>query len=735
MLENIGLFTYGTASASFAALGLLLALLRGSNPLNLSLMIACITTALSHALLAASSVSTAMPTTLIDLGELTRNGCWLFVLLQLLGLQSDGNSASIRGRHWRRAFFVSASAALLLVTLQSVFSIPGPDADISSQLIIIMWLLFALLGLLIIEQLFRNATPNARWSIKYLCLGLGIVFVYDFFIYAEALLFLELDAELWQARGLVHAIATPLLAVSIIRSNDWRVNLQISHQVAFHTATLIGAGLYLLGMAAAGYAIRYLGGSWGGVLQTGFLAAAAVLLALLLFSGKLRAQTRAFLNKHFFSYRYDYREEWLKFTQALGGLDDNVAEGIIRTMAPLASSPGGVLWASSDDDQPMHVLAHWQMRLNQPGAGLERLPDWLLEHDWVIDLTEWRRSPDIYENLELPAWLQQEEQIWLVIPLIFRDRLQAVLMLARTDIKSSLNWEDRDLLKTAGRQAATHLAQHLTSKALVEARQFDAFNRLSAYVVHDLKNILAQQSLIVSNAKKHRNNPAFIDDMISTVDNSVARMRRLMEQMRSGVRGGPTDRVSLKELLQDVIAGRATSRPVPHAEFGSGEKSDGEGEPAADSESSPDFAVEADRDRLATVFNHLIQNAQEATDDQGQVLVRLDCAGNTVTVAIEDTGSGMTAEFVRSRLFRPFESTKGLTGMGIGAFESREYIRQLGGDITVDSTPGKGTTFCITIPRRADDFPSSYSAQHNAVNPVQSGVTTDVSIGNGKSET
>lgn len=677
---------YATASASYAVLGVLLALFRRNNPLGLSLLTACVISASWAGIVALSYVVVDMPVTAVQVSELARDACWLFVLLQLLGLQRGGSPWSIGKWRWRRLFILALAAALGVIVIRPLLLIP-PSADgLHSQLVLGLWLILALLGLMVIEQLYRNSTQNARWSIKFLCLGTGTLVAYDFFMYAEALLFRELDAELWQARGLINTLAMPFLGVAIARNSYWRTNLQISHQVAFHTVTLMGAGLYLMGMAAAGYAIRQLGSSWGGVLQMGFLAAAAALLLVLLFSGQLRAQIQVFLGKHFFSYRYDYREEWLKFTQALASLNEDVAEGIIRIMAPLARSPAGLLWANSDEDQPLHLLAHWQMQLQQPGASLGQLPDWLQKTDWVIDLDEWRRSPDSYKDLQLPAWLQEDEQIWLVIPLIFRDRLQAVLMLKKTALKSSLNWEDRDLLKTAGRQAATHLAQHLASKALVEARQFDAFNRLSAYVVHDLKNILAQQSLIVSNAAKHRDNSAFVDDMISTVENSVKRMQRLMDQMRSGIRSAPAEKTELIELLHAVIDNRKDVLPAPRADW-----------------SVKECFVAADSERLSTVFNHLIQNAQEATDAGGEVIVQLKLDADSVSIDIEDTGIGMTEEFIRDRLYRPFESTKGLTGMGIGAFESREYIRQLGGDIRVTSNPGRGTTFHVVIPTISTD--------------------------------
>lgn len=680
-MANIGLYTHLVAAAAYAVLGGLLLLHRRQRPLGPSLFVACCASAAWAATVALGTLAPYPPLTLLQLSEAIRNLAWLFVLLQLLGLQAHGDPWRWPQHAWRPAFAVAAFALVALASLRALRPALGwLDAAVYHNTMLAVWLLTALAGLLLIEQLYRNGTGAQRWSLKYLCLGVGTVMAYDFFMYAEALLFRQLDANLWQARGIVSALVTPWLAVAIARNRSWQVDLHVSRQVVFHTVTLTGAGIYLLGMATIGYFLRFLGGTWGGVLQVSFLAAALGLLASVLFSGRLRAKLRVWLSKHFFSYRYDYREEWLKFTRSLATIGDNVPEGIIATMAPLAGAPAGLLF--SIDAEQSRLQAHWNMPPpDGRHAGLGNLRGWLAGDDWVIDLDERRRDPDLYEGLELPPWLDAGD-LWLIIPLVFRDRLEGILMLRHSQFKASLNWEDRDLLKTAGRQAASHLAQYLASEALVEARQFDAFNRLSAYVIHDLKNILAQQSLIVSNAQKHRHNPAFVDDMIATVSNSVARMQRLMEQMRSGVRSAPTSPVNIAELLRAVVLERSGDHtPVPTLEA------------AEDS-----YLVVADRERLGTVFNHLVQNAQEATPSDGAVCLSLQPSADWVTITVSDTGRGMDATFIRDRLFTPFESTKGLTGMGIGVFESREYVRQLGGDIDVQSAPGAGTTFFVRLP-------------------------------------
>ena len=629
VLANITLVSYGTTAASFSLLALLLVGYWRVRPLGPVLLLCCFATIAWAATIALGSLASYPPINLIQFSELARNASWLFFLLQLLAIQDDGNPWRWLNKPWVPLF---ASAVLLAGTVLALrpLSTLVPDVSYGDAVdaSLIVWLLVAIGGLLLIEQFYRNAQEQERWGVKFLCLGVGTLFAFDLLMYAEALLFRNLDSQLWQARGFINAMTVPWLAVAIARNRNWRMDVHVSRQIVFHSITLMGAGVYLLAMAVIGYFIKYLDGTWGGVLQISFLAAGSALLFTLLVSGTLRARLRVYLAKNFFSYRYDYRVEWLKFTEGLAALG-NVERGIISNIAPIVLAPGGLL-LSRDGNDSLAAVASWELDETDL-RDLGNLAEWLRETTWVVDLDEYKRDRNLYGTLEIPAWLGEHDKLWLIVPLFFGAEIEGILFLARTDLKKSVNWEDRDLLKTAGRQAAALLAQQRASSALVEARQFEAFNRLSAYVIHDLKNILAQQSLMVANAQKHRNNPAFVDDMLSPVENSEGRMQRLMDQM-------------------------------------------------------------------ATVFGHIIQNAQDATDDGGLVEVSLARKGSRVCVAISDTGSGMSENFLRDQLFKPFSSTKGLTGMGIGAFESREYVRQLGGDIHVKSSPGEGSCFSIWLP-------------------------------------
>lgn len=681
MVLNVGLLSYSIATLAYVTLALLLAFVWRDRPFKNSLLIACCLTALWAGVIAAGTQLNYPPIRFIQLFELLRNAGWAYVLLQVTAMRFDGDSNTISGRSWRMPFILLTGGLITaLIIVPWIFSHFTAAFTAYQDIALASWLCMAIFSLLLLEQIFRNANNTERWSLKYLCFGLGGIFAYDLLMYSEALMFRQLDSQYWQARGLVTALVTPMLAISFARGSSWKAALNISRQVVFHTVSLLGAGIYLILMAVVGYFIKFLGGSWGGVLQISFVIATGALLLVLLFSGQIRAKTRVLLSKHFFAYRYDYREEWLKFTRALSDMDDDVPGGVIQCMATLVDSPGGMLWTTIDGKQ-YQLLSRWEMPEPDTRGGIDELATWLHHTKWVIDAHELQRNPDIYDNLQLPSVVAAITDAWLIIPIMFGDELPGILLLKDSELQKSLDWEEHDLLKTAGRQAGSHLAQFLAREALVEAKQFDAFNRLSAYVVHDLKNVLAQQSLMIANAEKHKHKAEFVDDMITTVQNSVQRMTSLMEQMRSGLRITDPFAVEISQLMAQVVAAHDKEQPNPTLETTVGE-----------------LYVHTDEEQLATVFGHLVQNAQHATDNSGQVTVRLQRHNQQAIIEIQDTGIGMSPEFVNHRLFKAFDSTKGLTGMGIGAFESREFIRSLGGDITVTSSLGEGSLFRVSIP-------------------------------------
>jgi putative PEP-CTERM system histidine kinase len=309
------------------------------------------------------------------------------------------------------------------------------------------------------------------------------------------------------------------------------------------------------------------------------------------------------------------------------------------------------------------------------------LATFLADRQWIIDLHEYRASPDTYDNLMLPAWATSNPELRLVAPLLALDRLVGFVVLDDPPGRFNMTYEDRDLLKTVGRHVATHISQHEADQRLADRRQFDAYNQLTTFMMHDIKNSVAQLKLLVTNAARHRHNPAFFDDAISTIANTVERMTRLTAQLKQKAVIGSPRPTDVNELARSAVERCRARQPVPNFRPEAG--------PAM---------VEADPEKLTSALEHVIRNAQDATPPRGSVEVRLRRNGTNVVIEVADTGCGMDAEFVRHKLFRAFVTTKGAEGMGIGAFQAREYVRLVGGEVEVQSRPGHGTTFSINLP-------------------------------------
>lgn len=619
-----------------------------------------------------------IPVTWVLVAEALRDATWLIFLLRLLGA---GEGVSLPAR---LGWFVHPLWAALVVYTLAVSIDPALMAGVRYAVAAPLICLFvlSLTGVVLVEQIYRNSRATSRWAIKFLCIGLGAMFAYDLVVFSYALMLRGLDRNLWDARGLINALVVPLIAVSAARNPSWSLDVFVSRRMVFYSTTLLGAGIYLIAVAAGGYYIRLYGGSWGTLAAAIFLFGAAILLLLLLFSGRARARVRIFVSKHFFNYRYDYREEWLRLIATLSHADGRMAlpERCIMALAQVTDSRGGVLWTR--DGRSFRPTAGWRMSLpdiTQP-AGDEFI-GLLEDRQWIFDLEEWRAAPASYDDIPAPEWLQATPQAWIVIPLLQEGTMTGFVMLAKPPVYRALNWEDLDLLKTAGRQVASYLGQHESARKLAEASQFEGYNRLTAFVMHDLKNLVAQQSLMVTNAMKYKRNPAFVDDMIATVSNSVTRMNRLLEQLRRGEVEGAPRRAALEDLVAQAVAENRERHPAPQLT------------PAAEP-----VAVKVEVDRFCAILGHVIRNAQEATPPEGHVWVTLGREDGNAVIEVRDDGTGMDADFIRERLFRPFFTTKSSKGMGIGAYQVREYVTAAGGSVEVISAPGSGTRFIIRLP-------------------------------------
>lgn len=673
--SNPGVLAYGTAALAFAWLGLRLVTHwhPGGKPAMLLAMAVATAAAAVASIVFAERPGGDLGWTVAFL-DFARVGATLGFLLAFLGVRKTGDGGERRGHGI--APLIGVGIALMALWLLVGVKPPGvlDPVALTRQLGYASALGVAAFGLVLVEQCYRRTPVGSRWPVRPMILAFAGLFAYDVVLYSDALMFGVMDFQLWVARGFAQAITVPLILVTLKRRSDWSFDLSVSRGVVAGSAALLLTGGYLLLVSGAGFLLRQFGGSWGRALETALLFAALLLLAVIALSGTFRSKLRVLVAKHFFTYRFDYREEWLKLTSTLGAsAAARPWAACIEAIGSLVESPGGALWLRTSAGSYRQVERASFPAVAEEVDGDASLPRFLAQTGWVVELQELRKEPARYAGLALPDALAAVRDAWLLVPLLTAHDLVGFIVLATPRAQLEVDWEVRDLLKTAGRQAAGYLAYAKATEALLEAQKFDAFNRMSTFVVHDLKNLIAQLQLLLSNAERHRDNPEFQRDMLNTIEHVVGRMHQLTLQLRPEASAG--------DRPQPVDVGIVAAR-IKALRLG--------GRDALQVAAEANATAWAHEDLLERVVAHLVHNAFDASNDEDTVQLTVQRTGDEIVVEVIDQGVGMTQEFIRERLFRPFQTTKS-TGMGIGVYECQQYVQRIGGRIQVDSTPGEGT--------------------------------------------
>ena len=546
-------------------------------------------------------------------------------------------------------------------------------------------LLFCVGALVLVHNLYAGASAAARAALRWPAAALAVMWFYDLNLQTVAYLAGGAPEMLAALRGLVPLVMVGLFALGTM-SSEGQQSLRPSRAFAFQSLSLFLIGSYFVLMVVAFQGVAAAGGDFPGFVQVGFLVAASALALALLPSRRLRGWIKITLTKHLFQHRYDYREEWLRFTRTMGRAGAEalpLRERVIQAVADVTDSPAGLLLAP-DDKGGLTLEARWQW----PGA---EVPTQAMTSEgarfftaaqFIVDLDHWRAGkPDSVPVEAVPQWLTDEPRAWALVPLLHYERLLGVVVLARPAFARTLDWEDFDLLRVIGRQLASYLAEQASQDALGEAQRFDEFNRRIAFVMHDIKNLASQLALLARNAEKHADKPDFRADMLVTLRNSSEKLNALLARL--GRYGPQPDEalaaIEVRPLLKAIAARYAAQHPVLALD-------------------GPPLRLEAQPEALEQALLHLVQNSVEASPDGGAVVLDARADGLDVLIEVMDSGTGMSPEFVRSHLFRPFHSSKP-GGFGIGAFEARETIRAMGGTLEVESREGLGTRFILRLPR------------------------------------
>ncbi|HXG02280.1 MAG TPA: XrtA/PEP-CTERM system histidine kinase PrsK [Candidatus Binatia bacterium] len=558
--------------------------------------------------------------------------------------------------------------------------------DTGGRAAVIAELLLTVAVLAGLEAALRRSRATERWRTKYLALGLGAIFAVRFYFQAQVLLFHTVLASYLAAQAVAVTLGGLLTGVALRRQGLLAGGLAVSRQVVFRSVVVGTLGAYLFVVGVLGWLLDHLGVAealfWG----TLVIFASALALGVLLLSEDIRWRLKRFIALHFYRTKYDYREQWIAFTKRLGSLVtlDQLAPALLSGVADAVGATRGVLYLAgprTGHGERAAVHGPWQ-----PPATLE-LPAGL-----AADLAA-RGEPEIVENGNGPlgALLVDRElhetlaEGGAVVPLRWRGDLVGLMLLGPERTRAPYNLEDRQFLATVAEQAAGALVTARLSESLAQAREFEAFHRLTSFVVHDLKNSIAALSLLSQNALANFDDPEFQRDAIKTLSRTVERMKALLARLASSreAPGATWAPLSLPAVVQDAVGGLSPRRGI-----------------RLRTELGPAAGLRGDAEALARVVQNLVINGMEAIAGEGEVTVKTYEDGRWGVVEVTDTGCGIPAEFLRTSLFAPFRTTK-KGGWGVGLYHAKTIVEAHGGTIEVSTKEGQGTTFMIRLPREA----------------------------------
>ncbi|MDD2558674.1 MAG: PEP-CTERM system histidine kinase PrsK [Desulfuromonadaceae bacterium] len=542
------------------------------------------------------------------------------------------------------------------------------------------YLLYAVLMCLLVIALFylertyvALARPD-RWRAKFEIIGVGLVLAVLVVYYSQALLYRSLDMNLIPVRSACLLLALVFMAYSRLYRGEV-LRIEVSRTVAYRSVVFFAVGLYLIALGLFGAGMRYLNFSANRTVLVALGLFFGLLLVLALLSEKIRRRIRVFLHKNFYQKKYAYRSEWLNFTTRLASARnrEELENGILSFFAETFALRGAGLFLRDQQSGNFHCSAQHEMELNALCLTGE-LPEenHLRERGWITDLST------CLDTLQGDWEKLHDKGCVFLIPLCFQQRVEGFIVLgARVYAGERLTYEDFDLMKTLAHQAVGVLLSRKLYADLVAANEMAAIGRVSTFVIHDLKNLVSSLALVVDNARDYIEDAEFRADMFETLDSTVEKMNSLITRLQH-VKRQPKLNFVTTDLLGLV---QATAHMSGHLGL----------EVAGDS-----VLAAVDVAELQKVLLNLIHNAAEASLEGQRIGIEVG-ENKGAFIRVTDSGAGMSAEFIHTRLFKPFETTKE-KGMGIGLYQCRQIIEGHGGHIDVQSELGGGTTFTLWLP-------------------------------------
>lgn len=606
--------------------------------------------------------------------------CWLFFALTF------ARKCKLREQLLSSQLLLLGSIVFPFVALLSVSKVfYSPDFTVEKMLFLSSWgysfyvalVVVLVLALFYLEQTLMSLSRSDRWRVKFEVVGAGVILTVLVFYYSQALFYRSINMNLMPVRSMSLALGVGLMLFSCLRRGEVMVRIRVSREIAYRSMVVLIMGVYLIGVGLFDTGMSYFNVTGNRVLVVSLAIALGLVLVIILLSEQMRRRLRVLLHKNFYQHKYDYRQEWMQFTVKLVGAktDEELENNILEFYAETFFLQGAALFLRDPDAGRYYCSSCFEgnlISLSMPETQLSQTVMW--KSDWVVDLEE--------DNMAMlkSDWSQiRHIGYTLLVPLRFEHRLEGFIALRRIyeDKEERLTYEDFDLMKILAHQSISVLIGRKLYADLVAANEMAAIGRVSTFVIHDLKNLVSGLGMMVENSREYIDDLEFREDMFETLENTVGNMKGLIERLQNVKQQPQLDLVGTD--LLDIAKSAAAISGNESVEV-----------------AGRSVCVCGDKSELYKVLLNLLHNAREASSTSGEVWVEVGCT-DMAFVQVSDCGRGMDAEFIRQRLFKPFETTK-KKGVGIGLYQCQQVIRAHGGRIDVQSVPGKGSTFTVWLP-------------------------------------
>ena len=603
-------------------------------------------------------------------------------------------------RRWKWIIVGAFAIPLLpIILLPDEIFVGAPTVDESSRVFLSLgWpgyffyvgcLIGAVLVLMNLERTLRYSVGHTRWQVKFLILGVASIFGARIYTGSQAILFSFLEVEVQVVNMGALLIGTVLIARSLGRAKLLHFDFYPSHSVLYNSLTALLVGIYFISVGVVARTLFYLKGSLEPAVTTFAVFVAIVGLAILFLSDRLRLQRKRFISRHFHRPRFDYPRVWTRFTEqtasmtTMSGLCSNIGRMVSETFEALSVS----IWLWDEQEEVLSLGGSTALSPGKDGApriggkGAKDLMQAICQEAQAVDF---RESTDGWKE-ELKIFLagpSKETKADLCVPLCAAGQLVGVLTVGARVADETYPFEDRELLKTIADQAAANLLTLRLGERVQQAKEMEAFQAMSAFFIHDLKNLASRLSLVTQNLPVHFNNPEFRGDALKTICQSLDKINGMCNRLsllsqKLELRPQEMDLNEMAKRVLSPLDGLLKTKPVLDLQ--------------------PLSLVMLDPEQFPKVLTNLLLNANDAIQKAGTIRVSTAPQGNWAVLSVTDDGCGMAPDFIERHLFRPFQTTK-KQGMGIGLFHSKKIIEAHQGRMEVESGEGKGTTFRVMLP-------------------------------------